>query len=61
MRVLVTAQPGDGHWRPLAPLAPLAGALAEAGHDVAFTTSLVFCAIVAWHGFRCFPMGSDEA
>ncbi|CAA9568971.1 MAG: hypothetical protein AVDCRST_MAG19-2576 [uncultured Thermomicrobiales bacterium] len=55
MRVLVTAQPGDGHWW------PLAGALAEAGHDVAFATSLVFCAIVAWHGFRCFPMGSDEA
>lgn len=57
MRALFTAQPGSGHWRPLA---PLARALATAGHEVAFASSPIFCAIIAEHGFRCFPAGSDE-
>lgn len=57
MRVLMTAQPGSGHWRPLA---PLAGALVGAGHEVAFATTPAFCAVIDRHGFRCFPAGSDE-
>ncbi len=57
MRVLFTTNYGSGHWRPLAPLAQ---ALVAAGHEVAFVTSPIFCAIIARHGFRCFPIGDDE-
>lgn len=57
MRVLVTTQPGSGHWRPMAPLAV---ALSEAGHEVAFATTPAFCAPIGRHGFRCFPAGQDE-
>ena len=57
MRVLFTAQVGEGHWRPLAPFAQ---ALAAAGHEVAFASTPFACQIIARHGFRCFPMGDDE-
>src|SRR3712207_3794732 len=57
MRVLFTTQIGSGHWRPLA---PFARALAEAGHQVAFATTPIGCAIIAGHGFRCFPIGEDD-
>ena len=57
MRVLFTTQVGSGHWRPLA---PFARALQRAGHDVAFASSPVFCILIADHGFRGFPIGSDD-
>lgn len=57
MRVLFTTQVGSGHWRPLA---PFARALMDAGHDVAFASSPIFCSITAEHGFRGFPVGSDD-
>jgi UDP:flavonoid glycosyltransferase YjiC (YdhE family) len=57
MRVLLTSQPGEGHWRPLA---PLARALSEAGHNVAFATTLRNSAIIRSHGFTCFPAGDDD-
>lgn len=57
MRVLFTTQVGSGHW---CPLAPFARTLQEAGHDVAFASSPIFCSIIAEHGFRGFPVGSDD-
>ncbi len=56
MRVLATSQIGSGHWRPLA---PIARALVEAGHTVAFATTPLGCAIIAGHGFQTFPVGDD--
>lgn len=57
MRVLLTTQPGEGHWRPLASLAK---ALRSAGHDVAFATSPIFCSILQRHGFHAFSIGVDD-
>lgn len=57
MRVLFTTQVGSGHWRPLA---PFARALTDAGHEVAFASSPIFCSIIAEHGFRGFSVGSDD-
>ena len=57
MRVLLTAQPGAGHWHPLVPLAQ---ALTAAGHEVACATAPGFCPSVVATGFRCFPVGVDE-
>jgi len=57
MRVLFTTQVGSGHWRPLA---PFARSLQEAGHDVAFASTPIFCSLITEHGFRVFPVGSDD-
>ncbi len=57
MRVLLTTQPGEGHWRPLA---TLGNALVAAGHEVAFATTPVFSEIVKRHGFDAFPVGVDD-
>jgi UDP:flavonoid glycosyltransferase YjiC (YdhE family) len=57
MRVLFTTQPFFGHWHPLV---PLARALEEAGHEVAFASTPNFCALIEAGGFRCFPAGADE-
>lgn len=57
MRVLITHQPGLGHWHPLVPLAQ---ALEAAGHEVAFATAPTFCPRVEANGFRCFPVGASE-
>ncbi len=57
MRVLITHQPGLGHWHPLVPLAQ---ALDSAGHEVAFATAPTFCSRVEANGFRCFPVGASE-
>ena len=57
MRVLFTTQFGSGHWRPLA---PFARALVDAGHEIAFAASPISCALIAAHGFRSFPVGSDD-
>lgn len=40
---------------------PLARALDEAGHDVAFATTPDGCAGIAANGVRCWPVGSDES
>jgi MGT family glycosyltransferase len=56
MRVLFTTLPGYGSFQPLV---PVARALIEAGHEVAFAASAAFCPVVARAGFRCFPAGFD--
>lgn len=57
MRVLVTTQVGEGHWRPLAPVAL---ALVSAGHRVAFATTPFTCARLREHGFATLPVGVDD-
>lgn len=54
MRVLFTSTPGPGHFHPLV---PIARALADAGHEVAFACSPAFQPTVEAAGFRCFPAG----
>lgn len=56
MRVLFTCAAGYGH---LHPKMPLAGALAHAGHDVAFAIPERFCPRVRDAGFTAFPAGPD--
>ena len=56
MRVLFTTLPAYGS---IQPLIPVAQALQNAGHEVAFATSATFCNVVAAAGFRCFPAGFD--
>jgi UDP:flavonoid glycosyltransferase YjiC (YdhE family) len=56
MRVLLTTQPGLGH---LHPMVPLAQALQQAGHEVAFACARSFCPMVQGVGFRSFPAGLD--
>jgi MGT family glycosyltransferase len=56
MRALFTTLPGAG---PFHPLVPLARALGEAGHEVAFATSESYCPTVEGAGLRCFPAGYD--
>ena len=56
MRVLFTSQAQDGHFNPLV---PLARALVEADHQVAFACAPHFCAHVQSQGFQCFPAGMD--
>ena len=55
-RILFTTQAAYGHFHPLVPLAK---ALKEAGHDVAFATAESFRPAVEASGFRCFPAGMD--
>lgn len=54
---MLTAQAGAGHWRPLA---PLARALQDAGHEVAFAVTPYSCDEIGAYGFRCFPVGADD-
>ncbi len=56
MRVLFTTLPAYGSFQPLA---PVARALIEAGHEVAFAASPTFCRVVTRAGFRCVPAGLD--
>jgi MGT family glycosyltransferase len=56
MRVLFTTLPAYGAFQPLA---PVARALGQAGHEVAFAASATFCRVVEAAGFRCFPSGVD--
>ena len=56
MRVLMTSQPGLGHFHPLV---PLARELQAAGHEVAFAAMPYFCPTVEANGFRCFRAGVD--
>lgn len=57
MRVLFTCNLGQGHWRPLAPLAQ---AMKAAGHETAFATTPLYCQRIAEHGFLGFPAGTDD-
>ena len=56
MRILLTTQPGHGHFRPLL---PLARPLREAGHDVRIGTSASFAPIVEQEGFVSAALGMD--
>jgi MGT family glycosyltransferase len=56
MRALFTVQPAIGH---LHPLVPVAQALEDAGHDVAFCSSASFRPAVEAFGFRYFDAGLD--
>jgi hypothetical protein len=56
MRALLTLLPATGSLRPLV---PLARALREAGHDVAFCSSASFRADVDAHGFPHLAAGLD--
>lgn len=57
MRVLLTSQPGEGHWRPLAGLAV---GLEAAGHHVAFVSTPATCRAIRNHGFGCFVAGVGD-
>ena len=54
MRVLCTCVPGYGHFHPMVPLAL---ALQERGHEVAFATAERFCPRIAAAGFEALPAG----
>ena len=55
MRVLCSCLPGFGHFHPMV---PLARALVDAGHEVAFATAPRFCErVVEPAGFLAFPAG----
>jgi UDP:flavonoid glycosyltransferase YjiC (YdhE family) len=56
MRILFTAQPGQGH---LLPLVPAAGALLAAGHEVLVATSASAVPTVAAHGLPAVAAGID--
>ena len=57
MRVLFTSQRGSGHWHPLVPLAE---ALKEKGHEVAFSSTPAVGPDIIANGFSFFPVGVDE-
>ena len=54
MRVLCTCLPGWGHFLPML---PMARAIADAGHEVAFATAADFCPRIEQAGFPAFPAG----
>ena len=56
MRVLFVCIPREGH---LAPLVPIALALREAGHEVAFATGARFNPQVEQAGFQAFAAGVE--
>ena len=56
MRILFTTLPAYGAFQPLA---PVARALEEAGHEFAFAASATFCRVITAAGFRCVPAGVD--
>ncbi|WET83035.1 glycosyltransferase [Amycolatopsis sp. QT-25] len=56
MRVLFTFAGGNGHFRPLL---PIARALADAGHTIAVTGEPLMIPIVEAAGFTAFPSGPN--
>jgi UDP:flavonoid glycosyltransferase YjiC (YdhE family) len=56
MRVLFTTQPAYGHFHVMVPLAT---ALVERGHDVAFASGKQFGAVIKNAGFRHYVCGLD--
>ena len=57
MRALLTCRPLAGHYRPML---PLARALAEAGHDVAFASGEPVAGEAEAEGFTAFRAGLDS-
>lgn len=58
MRILFATTPGEGHVRPLL---PLARALVARGHEVAFATAASWAPRIEELGFRFFPAGVEHA
>lgn len=56
MRALFTTHPGFGHFHPLV---PLARALQQAGHEVAFATAAPFLPVITGNDLRGFAAGAD--
>ena len=56
MRLLFATLPTAGAFHPQV---PLARALQEAGHEVAFAVAQSYCSTIEAVGFRCFPAGYD--
>lgn len=56
MRVLLSVQPGVGHFQPVL---PLAHALVAAGHDLVVATAAAFAPVVNSAGFAAVPAGPD--
>jgi UDP:flavonoid glycosyltransferase YjiC (YdhE family) len=56
MRILFSTLSGFGHFHPLV---PLARALKQAGHEVAFAAPPSFREVIEHTGFRYFPAGGD--
>lgn len=54
MRVVCTCLPGYGHF---IPIAPLASALVDSGHEVVIATAADFCPQIEQAGFDTFPAG----
>jgi UDP:flavonoid glycosyltransferase YjiC (YdhE family) len=57
MRVLFTTTPGRGHFHPMV---PLAAALRERGHEVAWAAAEHVCARLRTEGFVAIAAGLDE-
>jgi len=57
VKILFTTHPLFGHWHPLVPLAQ---ALKQSGHEVAFAAPPDFCPTIEANGFQCFHAGADE-
>jgi UDP:flavonoid glycosyltransferase YjiC (YdhE family) len=58
MRVLFTCLPATGHFHPLV---PIARAVADTGHEVAFATHASLASLVERAGFTHLPAGRDLA
>ncbi len=56
MKVIMTCQPALGHFHPMV---PLARALNERGHEVAFVSSPSFCEYIAQAGLTAIAAGLD--
>ena len=56
MRALVAIRPFYGHFHPVA---PVAGALREAGHAALFATERKFCDVIRQAGFEARAAGAD--
>ena len=57
MRILFSSTPGEGHVRPLL---PLARALAVRGHEIAFSTTADWAPRLAEEGYPVFPAGIEH-
>src|SRR5687768_4831848 len=58
MRILFSSTPGEGHVRPLL---PLARALAGRGHEIAFATVASWAPRLEDEGFPVLPAGIEHA
>ena len=58
MRALFTCLPGFGHFHPMVPLAT---AVRDRGHEVAFVSAADFCPVIERAGFTAFGAGMNLA